>query len=125
MAWEDLRLDEFFLSGQIVIEECHVHHTIKPFEALQKKWLACDLKRRKVTLLHDNAKPHIAHAIKQTLYDLEWEVWLSLIPVDTTSPIYIFEMKQMSKNESTTLSRQNMRRSFATASVCLKDDKKW
>ena len=52
--------------------------------------------RRKVMLLHDNARPHVAKAVKETLMQLEWEVLLhpayslDLAPSD----YYLFQSMQ-------------------------------
>jgi len=43
-------------------------------EALLEKRPAVASNRRKVMLLHDNARSHVAKAVKKTLMQLEWEV---------------------------------------------------
>lgn len=42
--------------------------------ALMAKRPAIASNRRKVILLHDNAKPHVAKCVRDTLLELEWEV---------------------------------------------------
>jgi len=43
-------------------------------EALLEKRPAVASNRRKVMLLHDNARPHVAKSVKETLMQFEWEV---------------------------------------------------
>jgi len=48
---------------------------IGPFEyRINTKKAVITNNRRKVILLHDNARPHVAKAVKETLLDLEWEI---------------------------------------------------
>ena len=65
---------ELLPSGLTVTAERYVQQLYRLNQALQEKRPAYASKRRKVILLHDNARPHVAHKFKQTLYDLEWEV---------------------------------------------------
>jgi len=50
----------------------------------------CASKRRKVILLHDNARLYVAHQVKQPLYDFKWEVLPHPSPDIAPSDYHLF-----------------------------------
>ena len=51
-----------------------VSATIDLFEPLREKWPEYKQRHDKVILLHDNARPHVAKAVKKYLETLKWNV---------------------------------------------------
>lgn len=62
---------ELLKPGQTITSESYCQQLNRLKKVLDEKRPACASKRRKVILLHDNARPHVAAIIKQTLLDLE------------------------------------------------------
>lgn len=65
---------ELLKPNQTVTAEHYQHQLIELSHALNQKRPRIAYKKQKVILLHDNARPHIAKAVKDTLSDLQWEV---------------------------------------------------
>lgn len=65
---------ELLKPGETVNKERYQQQLIKLNEELLKKRSAIASNRRKVILLHDNTRPHVAQVVKETLKDIGWEV---------------------------------------------------
>ncbi|KMQ92519.1 transposase [Lasius niger] len=68
LYYELLRPNETVTSDRYQQQLCRLS------DELMQKRPCIAYNRRKVILLHDNARPHVAKSVKQTLLELEWEV---------------------------------------------------
>jgi len=55
----------------------------------QKRPIALKKKKRKMILLHDNARPHVAKVIKDMLSTLQWEILPHIAYHTSRSPIVL------------------------------------
>ena len=110
--------------------------------SLLQKRPAIASNRRKVILLHDNARPHVARVVKDTLLQLEWEVLPhpAYSPDIAPSDYHLFrsmqhglagtrfrsaeEVPKKCENGSMIGSLPNQHRSFDTVSPCCQKDGK-
>lgn len=65
---------ELLKSGQTVTGDLYREQMIRLSRALHEKRPEYETRQHKIILLHDNARPHVAKVVKETLEALRWEV---------------------------------------------------
>jgi len=65
---------ELLQSGETIMADCYQQRLTNLSDALDEKRPFTGQKRRKVILLHDNARPHVAKATQENIFALGWEL---------------------------------------------------
>jgi len=108
LTWETKNVPDS--RKNLKMSSCNSFIQMKPLQLIAinsnyANWVTSDLmqkspsvanNRRIVILLHDNARPHVAKSVKQTLLQFEWEVLLhpTYSPNMTPSDYHLFRLIQ-------------------------------